>query len=165
MAKKKTTENIKAAPVLRSNSGGEQPSTPTITKSYGIRDDWKDKSISNYVAFKSVDGEIQDLTVNGEPAGGGGGGTATIIITNSSNSAIFEITTPYISSETGYAYANGTSINAGETRTITVPLGPSGCFGYFGGKGDFPESGTATGGITYDDGDIYITGNGTLTVA
>lgn len=74
MAKKKT-ENIKAAPVLRAGSGGggDQPVTPTITKSYEVRDDWKDKSITNYVAFKSVDGTVQDLTVNGEPAGGGGG--------------------------------------------------------------------------------------------
>lgn len=70
MSKKKTikAENIKTAPVLR--AGGQDPGK---TKSYCVRDDWKDKSISNYVAFKSVDGEIQDLTVNGEPAGGGGG--------------------------------------------------------------------------------------------
>lgn len=75
MAKKKTAEtaNIKAAPVLRAQ-GGEQPTpeTPVITKSYSVRDDWKDKDIVNYVAFKSVDGEVQDLTVNGQPAGGGG---------------------------------------------------------------------------------------------
>lgn len=69
MAKKKT------APVLRvENPGsGDNQSAPVITKSYCVRDDWKDKDIVNYVAFKSVDGEVQDLTVNGEPAGGGGG--------------------------------------------------------------------------------------------
>lgn len=68
MSKKKT------APILRAQSEGEQPTpeTPIITKSYSVRDDWKDKGIVNYVAFKSVDGEVQDLTVNGEPAGGGG---------------------------------------------------------------------------------------------
>jgi hypothetical protein len=92
MAKKKT-ENIKAAPVLRAQSGGEQPTpeTPVITKSYSVRDDWKDKDIVNYVAFKSVDGEVQDLTVNGEPAGGGGGGSdvtyAPFSITDSSGSS------------------------------------------------------------------------------
>ncbi len=67
MAKKKTTENTKAAPVLR--AGGQDP---TKTKSYCVRDDWKDINKVNYVAFKSVNGEVQDLTVNGEPAGGGG---------------------------------------------------------------------------------------------
>lgn len=71
MAKKKT-ENIKAAPLLRAGDGGGQD--PSKTKSYCIRDDWKDINKVNYVAFKSVDGEVQDLTVNGEPAGGGGGG-------------------------------------------------------------------------------------------
>jgi len=79
MAKKKTAEtaNIKAAPILRAESEDptpETPETPVITKSYSVRDDWKDKGVVNYVAFKSVDGEVQDLTVNGEPAGGGGSG-------------------------------------------------------------------------------------------
>ena len=85
MAKKKTAEtaNIKAAPVLRDGA-----QNPTKTKSYCVRDDWKDISKVNYVAFKSVDGEVQDLTVNGEPAGGGGGGdfsTAQVTIDNSNN--------------------------------------------------------------------------------
>ena len=83
MAKKKT-ENIKATPVLRDGNSND----PVVTKSYSIRDDWKDKGVVNYVAFKSVDGEVQDLTVNGEPAGGGGGGdfsTAQVTIDNSNN--------------------------------------------------------------------------------
>lgn len=65
MAKKKN------APVLRAQ--GEDPTPATITKSYAVRDKWLDKSKDNLVEFKSVDGEISDLTVNGEPAGGGGG--------------------------------------------------------------------------------------------
>ena len=88
MAKKKT-ENIKAAPVLRAQGDESTPETPVITKSYSIRDDWKDKGVVNTVAFKSVDGEVQDLTVNGEPAGGGGGGdfsTAEVIINMSTAS-------------------------------------------------------------------------------
>lgn len=75
MAKKKTAEtaNIKAAPVLRDGNSNN----PVVTKSYSVRDDWKDINKVNYVAFKSVDGEVQDLTVNGQPAGGGGGTTIT----------------------------------------------------------------------------------------
>lgn len=76
MAKKKT-ENIKAAPVLRSG-GGEQPApTPeqTGTRTYQIMDPWKDRDVVNLVDVKAVDGEITEVKVNGEPAGGGGGGT------------------------------------------------------------------------------------------
>lgn len=84
MAKKKTAETakIEATPVLRA-LGGEDPTpeTPVVTKSYSVRDDWKDRNKVNYVAFKSVDGEVQDLTVNGEPAGGGGGGAPIYNVT------------------------------------------------------------------------------------
>lgn len=75
MAKKKTAEKakIEAAPVLRAQGEDPTPETPVITKSYIMRDDWIDKGVVNTVAFKSVDGEVQDLLVNGEPAGGGGG--------------------------------------------------------------------------------------------
>ena len=91
MAKKKT-ENIKAAPVLRASGGGDDPTpeTPVITKSYSVRDDWKDINKVNYVAFKSVDGEVQDLTVNGEPAGGGGEiPTVTFKVINNSGKKIY----------------------------------------------------------------------------
>lgn len=154
MAKKKN------APALR---GGDN-NQPTITKSYAVRDKWLDKAKDNLVEFKSVDGEISDLMVNGEPAGGGGG-TATVTFTNSSNSKDFNIMLSYISSETGMVYADGVTLSAGETKNVTVPLGPAGCYAQFGGRGDFPENGTATGGVRYDGGDVYITGNGTLTVS
>lgn len=83
MARKKNAEKVKieAAPVLRSGGDDSTPETPVITKSYIMRDDWKDKGVVNTVAFKSVDGEVQDLLVNGEPAGGGGGVGKTIKIT------------------------------------------------------------------------------------
>lgn len=72
MAKKKN------APILRDGDNNQ----PTITKSYAVRDKWLDKAKDNLVEFKSVDGEIQDLTVNGEPAGGGGGGDlSTALVT------------------------------------------------------------------------------------
>ena len=77
MAKKKN------APVLRDGDNNQ----PTITKSYAVRDKWLDKAKDNLVEFKSVDGEISDLKVNGEPAGGGGGdfSTAQVTIDNSNN--------------------------------------------------------------------------------
>lgn len=80
MAKKKTAEKVKieATPVLRVEPTPD-PEETSITKSYAMRDDWKDEGITNYVAFKSVDGEVQDLTVNGEPAGGGGSSDGLLI--------------------------------------------------------------------------------------
>lgn len=88
MAKKKT-ENIKAAPVLRAPSGGDEPTpTPeqTRTRTYQIMDPWKDRDVVNLVDVKSVDGEITDVKINGEPAGGGGGGLVKVtIINNTSN--------------------------------------------------------------------------------
>ena len=82
MAKKKN------APILRAQGGGgDEPATKTVTKSYAVRDKWLDKAKDNLVEFKSVDGEISDLKVNGEPAGGGGGGASLVkvsIINNTS---------------------------------------------------------------------------------
>lgn len=93
MAKKKMAEtaNIKAGPILRAQ--GEDPSK---TKSYCVRDDWKDISKVNYVAFKSVNGEVQDLTVNGEPAGGGGFASVAINVVNSSQNDV-QIYMPLVS--------------------------------------------------------------------
>ena len=167
MAKKKT-ENIKAAPVLRAGSGGEQPApTPeqTGTRTYQIMDPWKDRDKVNLVDVKSVDGEITDVKVNGEPAGGGGGGGATVVFTNSSNSKEFDLKMPIIDLESGIVRVDDIQLSAGETKTVTVSLGPGGCFVNIGGKGDWPENGTATGGVRYDDGNIYVTGNGTLTLS
>ena len=164
MAKKKMAEKakIEAAPVLRSGGDDPTPETPVITKSYIMRDDWIDKGVVNTVAFKSVDGEVQDLIVNGEPAGGGG--TATVSITNASNNAPFDLEMPFIDSDQ-YTRGGTRSLFPGATLTFIVPIGPTGCYAVFGGQGALPSSGTATGGITYDEGDVYITGNGTLTVS
>ena len=72
MAKKKT-ENIKAAPVLRSSSGGDEPAPKqtrigpkqTRTRTYQIIDPWKDRDKVNLVEVKSVDGKITEVKVNG----------------------------------------------------------------------------------------------------
>jgi len=83
MAKKKN------APVLRAQGGGGQPETKTITKSYAVRDKWLDKAKDNLVEFKSVDGEISDLMVNGEPAGGGGDFSLVAVnVTNNSQTEV-----------------------------------------------------------------------------
>lgn len=168
MARKKKAEtaDLKASPVLRAGGGDDPtPETPVVTKSYCMRDDWKDKSITNYVAFKSVDGEVQDLTVNDEPAGGGGGGgTATVTITNASNDLSFQLEMPYVV-DSQYTRGGSNTLFAGDNETFIIPLGSAGCHITFGSKGDFPNSGTGTGGVTYDNEEVYVTGDGTLSLS
>jgi hypothetical protein len=168
MAKKKTAEtaNIKAGPVLRAGDGGGQD--PSKTKSYCIRDDWKDINKVNYVAFKSVDGEVQDLTVNGEPAGGGGGGTATVQIINNSSPRGVDVRGPIVVNNMIMAdmFENHLwSINMGSSNTYTVPLASSGMQLYVGGIPDEYEP-VITGDCTWDADNwcFIITGNCTITV-
>lgn len=180
MAKKKT-ENIKAAPVLRAQSegngsgdnGGEQP-TPVITKSYCVRDDWKDKDKVNYVAFKSVDGEVQDLTVNGEPAGGGGtlAGYDIISVTVTATNNVIPFTIANLvdfdnNGELRGAYIINNNyyvdmsqmIAANSTQTFNL-LHKSGI------TFESPVTGTPviTGNATYSNNTIYITGDCSITV-
>ena len=164
MAKKKT-ENIKAAPVLRAQSGGEQPTpTPeqTGTRTYQIIDPWKDRDVVNLVDVKAVDGEITEVMVNGEPAGGGGGGgsTAQVSFINKGNTP-YKLPLPFID-ESGYARGRNFTLFPGATSQATVFLGPDGCYTMFD---EFPTTATATGDVRYEEGDVYITGDGTLTVA
>ena len=156
MAKKKT-ENIKAAPVLRNGA-----QNPTKTKSYCVRDDWKDISKVNYVAFKSVDGEVQDLTVNGEPTGGGGGNLsiARVVITNNSADEI-EIGLAEIS-EGGFigTHINGPIlVSASESGNHKIPL-------YQGSNRTlFMGTAVVTGSISFAEGVITVSGDGTITIS
>lgn len=167
MARKKTAEtaSLKAAPVLRSESGGggDQPVTPTITKSYEVRDDWKDRDIINYVAFKSVDGEVQDLTVNGEPAGGGGGvpETATVTFTNN-NRVSAGVRYVHVNPNTGELSAEQTTtISQGTSKTITQILVGSMLTSTVTGT----TSTSTTGNITTSDRQhFHINGDGTITL-
>lgn len=162
MAKKKTAEtaNIKAAPVLRGGGADPTPETPVITKSYCVRDDWKDKNKVNFVAFKSVDGEVQDLTVNGEPAGGGGGGgTATVSITNNTSEKGVGVQGPIIINNMIKTDMNGSdfwTIDMGSSNTFTVPLASGGMQLYVSGIPN-PSELVITGGCTWNaDGTCFI---------
>ena len=167
MAKKKTAEtaNIKAAPVLRADDGGGQDTSKT--KSYCIRDDWKDINKVNYVAFKSVDGDVQDLTVNGEPAGGGGGSTATVQITVNTGRGV-DVLGPVISNNIIMTDRHDNQlwhIDLGASDTFTVPLASGGMQLFVGGipGGTNP---VITGGGTWDadNGCFIITSNCTITI-
>ena len=111
MAKKKT-ENIKAAPVLRAQSGGEQPTpTPeqTGTRTYQIMDPWKDRGTVNLVDVKAVDGEITEVKVNGQPAGGGGGGDFSVAMVTfiDTNGNAYLVTAPFVLEGNEYINQDG----------------------------------------------------------
>lgn len=164
MAKKKT-ENIKAAPVLKAGSGGEQPTpTPeqTGTRTYQIMDPWKDRDKVNLVDVKAVDGEITEVKVNGVPAGGGGGdlSIARVTITNNSADEI-EIGLAEIV-EGGFigTHINGPIlVSASESGNHKIPL-------YQGSNRTlFMGTAAVTGSISFAEGVITVSGDGTITIS
>lgn len=177
MAKKKMAEtaNIKAAPVLRAQGGGDDPTpeTPTVTKSYSVRDDWKDKGIVNYVAFKSVDGEVQDLTVNGEPAGGSGvpiyhiewnvvNGPVTVYM-NSIGLRRKLLYTLYQDGTYTIVDSNGVQLSDGISAMNVACFQPDGVWISLMNNGEITvEEGSAT--YDSEQGTVIITGNCKLTL-
>jgi hypothetical protein len=158
MAKKKN------APVLRS---GNEPETKTITKSYAVRDKWLDKAKDNLVEFKSVDGEISDLKVNGEPAGGGGGGglAEVTIINNTANE--IDVNMIYVDTNQppiiGSRFVSGIYVDGSSSMTVQAPT-----------TGDYNKAQGVECTITAVSGDIelnstthiaIIKGTGTITVS
>jgi len=166
MAKKKTAEtaNIKAAPVLRDGNSND----PVVTKSYSVRDDWKDKDIVNYVAFKSVDGEVQDLTVNGQPAGGGGGmRTVSVNCTNDSQND-YSIYIPNIDSNAPGIIYSEILLDADFEADVPVILGENGTIGV-ADITDTRDRLSVSGNISilsHEDTryELEITGNGSIHV-
>jgi hypothetical protein len=170
MAKKKTAETakIKAGPVLR--TAGQDP---TKTKSYCVRDDWKDINKVNYVAFKSVDGEVQDLTVNGEPAGGGGSSDFSVahITIKDPGEAGGMLTGPFIVDGTPWSAqfpntpAIGTEVYSddGGTEWIADVVLYKGV-AIVKLNVDIMTNSTASGNITKDGSYLKITGDGVINV-
>jgi len=163
MAKKKTAEKVKieSAPVLRALGGDEPlPEKPVVTKSYSVRDDWKDKGVVNTVAFKSVDGEVQDLLVNGEPAGGGSGGisTATVSITNNLSEAL-DIFVPSYFNDDDREFIIGQLITIPRnlSQNIAVAMGANGAIITVHNQFEDME---CAGDVEPDGTDILITGDG-----
>ena len=147
MAKKKT-ENIKTAPVLR--SGGESK-----TKTYQIMDPWKDMDVINLVDIKSVDGEITEVKVNGEPAGGGGGGMfSTAVLTATAPSRAVSV--PYVILEENYSTI-GSDLMTESNQSYNIVLVNGMCLM----QTEAPVTGSAE--IFDPDENIYkVTGNVTI---
>ena len=160
MAKKKN------APVLRAQGGGGEQPTTTVTKSYAVRDKWLDKAKDNLVEFKSVDGEISDLKVNGEPAGGGGGGginTARVTI-NNNLSVNLEIVVPFYFNEDDREIIIGQviTIPRSSSQNPVIALGSTGAIISIITQ----YNNAACSGETEQDGtDIMVYGDGSVVIS
>lgn len=160
MAKKKNDPILMIEPT-------PEPGVQSTTKSYAVRDKWLDKAKDNLVEFKSVDGEISDLKVNGEPAGGGGGSTATVQITANTGRGV-DVLGPVISNNiimTDIHENHLWHIDLGASDTFTVPLASGGMQLFVGGIPDGTDP-VITGGGTWDVDNwcFIITGNCTVTI-
>ena len=153
MAKKKN------APILRGQSeGGDQPITRTGTKSYAVRDKWLDIAKDNLVEFKSVNGEISDLKVNGEPAGGGGINTAIVSVTNNLSEPL-DIFVPsyYNDDDREFIIGQMITIPRNLSQNITVAMGSNGAIITVHNQFEDME---CSGGAEADGTDILVTGQG-----
>lgn len=133
-----------------------------MNKSYGIHDKWTDLDKVNNIEIQSVDGVIEEITVNGEPAGGGGDFTTAYVTINTNNQATKQYIVPYITSSgdiENLIAAQG-HINAGETQTITAVLGRGGCSFFCQGP-IYSVSGNAQ---MTSSTSVLITGDCTITV-
>lgn len=130
-----------------------------MNKSYGIHDKWTDLDRVNNIEIKSNDGVIEEITVNGEPAGGGDITTATVTIINNL-SRTFECCTPYMYVDFSAGFLR---VNSDKSKTVQVLL-------YEDGANFTPLTTplptiTTTGAITEESGYYTITGDCTITVS
>lgn len=112
--------------------------------------------------------EVSDILLmtafSGNGSGGGGGSsdfsTAEVTIINNTIDESVQIYNLIIIEDGGLT--SGTNVGIGETRTRTVVLyQDSPTNGYYEGENTVAVSGA----IEYDDGDFYVTGDGTITIS
>lgn len=118
-----------------------------------------DPSDDSMSAVLTKDGEI----ISELPDGGGGGesdfSTATVVVTNNLVVDVFEIKDLVNIDENGLV--SRAFANASETKTISVVLYKDfPTYGYYRGEGAV----AVTGNIRFENGDIYVTGDGTITL-
>lgn len=131
-------------------------------KNYGIHDKWTNINKVNNVEIQSVDGVIENIKVNGEPAGGGGFTTAQVTLENASVENIIQFNVPQVVliEDNNTIMPNG-SIRPNTTETLTVVMA-SGC-------GFILKSGTiatvAGDARKINDSSALITGDCTITIS
>ena len=131
------------------------------TKYYGIKDNWTDDDVANVIEVASEDGSVSSVKVNGVEYGGGGGDLTVADVTIINNTADeVEINLAAItSSMVGYQITGPLYSPATSTDTWQIPLYQgSNCTLFMGTV-------STTGSITYDQGIITITGDGTITIS
>ncbi len=130
-----------------------------MNKSYNIHEKWSDLDKVNNVEINSVDGVIESIFVNGEPAGGGGGLTTAVLTVINTGSSNRNVRAPFI--DNGVINASFYA-DAGTTVTKTVVKGSNGC-SFTISAGSITEV-TGNGSMS-DNKNAIITGDCTITIS
>lgn len=143
-----------------------------MNKSYGIHDKWTDLDKVNNVEINSIDGVIESVKINGEEAGGGGSSdfsTATVTTINNSSFEVVNLSIPIVCEENELGEGspamihNQMVIQSGEeTHKVCMYKGLAFCAEASPGPNIVIN---VSGDIVYEDGNIMITGNGTITIS
>lgn len=135
------------------------------TKNYMINDKWLDLDKQNIVELQSVDGVLDSVKLNGEEYGGGGGSsdfsTATVTVSNTTSDMLSVLAVSIRDTPSSAVVPFGT-IMADSDRTHTVPLYKGVC-SWKMTSADVVVA--VSGDISYDNGNIFITGDGTITIS
>lgn len=140
-----------------------------MNKSYGIHDKWTDLDRVNNIEIKSNEGVIEEITVNGEPAGGDGDLTAANVtfINSAEGSNPYQVKLMELTE-------NGTmetihDVNYGVNVTCKIPLYKGSAIYSLNiiknANGNIEP--TATGGVSINMSGltITVTGDGSFTAA
>ena len=131
-----------------------------MDKYYGIHDKWTDIDKLNNVEIHSTDGEISQILVNGEEQGGGGSSdfsTAEVTVLNQTGKLL--AFRGCLALEEDGEYSSNTSVTVMSEAVLRVIMYKG--LAYCEADGIFSDA-TTTGNVTYSDGTITVTGNGTI---
>lgn len=140
-----------------------------MNKSYNIHEKWTDLDKVNNVEISSVNGVIEEILVNGEPAGGGGDFTiANVIFINSlEGSDPYQVKFMELTENGLMAIQH--DVNYGENVTCNLPLYKGRAIYDLNNILEVDTSNpiTTTGGVVANDLDniVTITEDGSFTAA
>lgn len=135
-------------------------------KTYKVNDFWLDIDKENHVDIESTDGVITSVKNNGEDIGGGGSSdfsTAEVEVINTTADMV-SVSAFSINDTPSSAIMPFGTIMADSDRTYTAPLYKGVCAWEINKARHMVA---VTGDISYDDDDgiIFITGDGAITIS
>lgn len=130
-------------------------------KNYLINDKWLDIDKQNIVEVKSTDGVIGSIKLNGEEYGGGGSSdfsTAEVTVINTTSNHVAASVVAVMDTPIS-AIVPFNTIERNSNRSYIVPLYKGLCCW------QIDVSVSVSGNISYKNGYVNITGDGTITIS